>query len=156
VLKITILAGAPQDTRKGRLFRLTSKWRSTVVAPLLRAWRDTELYGYVCEIRNYCHRIALRRRHVVTRQGHRMDSMLHKCSKDVACIETHARITDIQKLLRLRPLSTILDAGLFSAGWELGADRENSDLLEPGSGKPSLQWRVYVPAASSNSSPKQP
>jgi hypothetical protein len=35
-------------------------------------------------------------------------------------------------------------------------NRENSDLLEPGSGKPGLQWRVYVPAASSNSSPKQP
>jgi len=35
-------------------------------------------------------------------------------------------------------------------------NRENSDLPEPGSGKPGLQWRVYVPAASSNSSPKQP
>jgi len=35
-------------------------------------------------------------------------------------------------------------------------NRQNSDLLEPGSGKPGLQWRVYVPAASSNSSPKQP
>jgi hypothetical protein len=35
-------------------------------------------------------------------------------------------------------------------------NRQNSDLLEPGSKKPDLQWRVYVPAASSNSSPKQP
>lgn len=35
-------------------------------------------------------------------------------------------------------------------------NRQNSDLLDPGSGKPGIQWRVYVPAASSNSSPKQP
>jgi hypothetical protein len=35
-------------------------------------------------------------------------------------------------------------------------NRQNSDLLEPGSGKPGPQWRVYVPATSSNSSPKQP
>jgi predicted dienelactone hydrolase len=35
-------------------------------------------------------------------------------------------------------------------------NRQNSDLLDPGSGKPGIQWRVYVPAAGSNSSPKQP
>jgi dienelactone hydrolase len=35
-------------------------------------------------------------------------------------------------------------------------NRQNSDLLDPGSGKPGIQWTVYVPAASSNSSPKQP
>jgi predicted dienelactone hydrolase len=32
---------------------------------------------------------------------------------------------------------------------------QNSDLLD-GSGKPGIQWRVYVPAASSTPSPKQP
>jgi hypothetical protein len=35
-------------------------------------------------------------------------------------------------------------------------NRQNSDLLDAGSGKPGIQWRVYVPAASSKSSPKQP
>lgn len=35
-------------------------------------------------------------------------------------------------------------------------NRQNSDLLDPSSGKPGIQWRVYAPAASSNPSPKQP
>jgi dienelactone hydrolase len=30
-------------------------------------------------------------------------------------------------------------------------DRQNSGLLNPGSGKPGIQWRIYVPAASSPS-----
>lgn len=33
---------------------------------------------------------------------------------------------------------------------------QTSDLLDPGSRKPSVQWRVYAPAASSIPSPKQP
>jgi predicted dienelactone hydrolase len=35
-------------------------------------------------------------------------------------------------------------------------DGQNSDLLNPDSGKPGIQWRVYVPTASSNPRLKQP
>jgi dienelactone hydrolase len=35
-------------------------------------------------------------------------------------------------------------------------NHQNSDLPIPGAGKPGIQWRVYVPAASSNPSRKQP
>jgi pimeloyl-ACP methyl ester carboxylesterase len=35
-------------------------------------------------------------------------------------------------------------------------DHQSSDLLDPGSGKPGIQWRVYLPADRSNPSPKHP
>ncbi len=120
--KITIVAGGELDDPKGKLWPLAATLKS--ISSVRQWWWRTEPYGVVRELHNCYQRIRVRYRLGLTHSGRQTDPALHRCKTGNRedCIETRARIADIQRLFALRTWSTVLDADLFSAGWELGAE----------------------------------
>src|SRR5262249_23284418 len=84
-----------------------------------------ELRGLLKEVRNSYWRIKVRWQSGVSREGLGMGYDLHReVSEDSPqeCKRAHASTQDILELFSLRPYSTLVDADLFRAGWELGAE----------------------------------
>ena len=123
---IHLIAGVRRDAR-GKVFRVASMTR--LLRRLRRRLSDAhffaELRGLLKEVRNSYWRIKVRWQSGVSHQGLQMGYDLHReVSEGVPqeCKREHANTQDILELFSLRPYSTLVDADLFRAGWELGAE----------------------------------
>ena len=146
--KITILAGAGLDAHAGRLQHGIPIVCAVFLAQLRRRFQQTKLYGLAREICNCGHRIRIRWKATLDREGLYMGQDLHATSEGTSqvCTCTRARMKDTLELMNARPWSTLLDADLFSGGWQMGAawTRRNSDRECPVCSVASLTPRIRI------------